>query len=211
MKTKKIKSAIIRSLAVIVAVGGILVAPAIVNAAGDAYNEGTYGSCSYNSCGITYGTSPTVAIDVTPAAGVTTCSVNNGEIQVLTDSSTGYTISMTDTDTDTNLKNGGSGSIATTSGTSASPTALTANKWGYRVDGINGFGAGPTSTNSNGAIPSVNFAAIPASSATPDIIATTTTPADPYVSTYVWYGLCANSTPPSGAYSDSITYTVVVN
>jgi hypothetical protein len=211
MMTRNVKRAAIQLFIAIFAIGGVIVAPTFVHAlAGSAYSAGTYGTCTYNACGITFGADANVNIGVTPVAGSTTCSVDRAEVQVSTDSSTGYTLSMTDTDTSTALTSSG-GSIATTSGTSAAPTALTANKWGYRVDSINGFGAGPTSAVSNSTIPTLNFAAIPSSSATPDTIATTTGPASPYISTYVWYGLCANATPPSGAYTDSVTYTVVVN
>jgi hypothetical protein len=212
MIAKNLRTFCIRLLAVVIAVGGILVVatPALVGAQ-STYGSGTYGTCTYNACGITFGSDPTVNIDVTPAAGATTCSVGSGQVQVSTDSSTGYTLSMADTDTDTALENGGTGTIASAAGTSASPVALSANKWGYRVDSINGFGAGPTSAISNASIPAVNFAAIPSSAATPDTIATSTSAASPYVSTYVWFGLCADASQPNGAYSDSVTYTVVVN
>jgi len=206
----QLKKVVLSVLVFALTIGGILVAPQFADAQ-SAYSSGSYGTCTYNSCGITLGADASVAANVTPAAGTTTCSVGKGEIQVTTQSSTGYTLTMTDSDTDTSLKNGTTGTISATSGTAASPTALTANKWGYRVDGINGFGAGPTSIVSNGAIPTLNFATIPASSAAPDIIATTTVAADPYTSTFVYFGVCANPTLPNGAYSDAVTYSVVVN
>jgi len=203
------KAFILRIVAIAAIIGGIVATPAIVDAQSP-YGAGTYGTCDYNACGITFGAQASVSVNVSPSSGATSCSVTNAEVQVATKSSTGYTLSMTNTDTNTSLMSGGN-SIPTKSGTSASPTAMTANTWGYRVDGINGFGAGPTSVVTNGTVPVLTFAAIPASSATPDIIATTTTPADPYISTYVWYGLCANASQPNGEYSDSVTYTVVVN
>lgn len=211
MKTKDVRAFCIRLLALVIAVGGIFVvaSPSFVDAQ-STYSSGTYGSCTYDECGITYGADPTVAVDVTPAAGSTTCSVGRGEVQVATQSTTGYTLSMSDSDTNTSLQSGGN-SIPSTTGTATSPIALTANKWGYRVDSINGFGAGPTNTVSNGSIPAVTFAQIPSSAGSPDTIASTSVPADPYTSTYVWFGLCANATQPNGSYSDAVTYTVVVN
>lgn len=205
-----IKLTLLHLLAVVIAVGGVIIAPSLADAQ-SSYGSGSYGTCTYNSCGITVGASPSVALDVTPTASGTSCSVASNQVQVTTDSSTGYTLSMTDSDTDTSLQNGSSGTIMSTSGTSASPSALSANKWGYRVDGVNGFGAGPTSAVSSSTIPTLNFAGIPSSSATPDTIATATTAADPAVSTNVWYGLCVNAATPNGAYADSVTYTAVVN
>ncbi|RWZ78632.1 MAG: hypothetical protein EOT05_02675 [Candidatus Microsaccharimonas sossegonensis] len=202
--------AVIAAMTILTALGSLLIPPSVVTA-NDTYGSGSYGSCTYNSCGITFSADAAVSLNVTPAAGLTQCSVASATVQVQTDSSTGYTLSMTDTDTDTTLNDGGSGSIATTSGTSASPTALTAGKWGYRVDGINGFGAGPTSAVSSGAVPSLNFAAVPASNTTPDTIASSSVAANPAVSTNVWFGLCINATQRSGNYTDSVTYTAVVN
>lgn len=207
--TQRTRTIALRVLAIAAVLGGVLITPAIVDAQSP-YSAGAYGACEYNSCGITFGAQSSISIDVTPSSGTPLCSVASAEVQVATPSTTGYTLSMTDTDTNTSLVSGGN-SVPTKSGTSASPTAMTTNTWGYRVDSINGFGAGPTSVITNGSIPALTFAAIPASSATPDIIAATTGPADPYISTYVWYGLCANTSQPNGAYSDSVTYTVVVN
>lgn len=200
----------IRLFAVVIAVGGVIIAPSLVDAQ-STYGSGTYGTCEYNSCGITVGSSPSVTLNVTPAAGSTKCSVASNEVQVTTDSSTGYTLSMGDTDTNTALSNGGAGTIASTTGTSTTPATLSANKWGYRVDGIGGFGAGPTSAVSSSTVPVLKFAGLPSSSAAPNTIATKASAADPYVSTFVWYGLCVNSATLSGAYSDSVTYTAVVN
>lgn len=210
MITQRLKTIAVPLLAIAIVIGGILIAPALADAQ-NAYSAGTYGACEYNSCGITLGADATAVIDVTPSAGSTSCSVAKADVQVLTDSSTGYTLSITDSDTDTTLKNGGSGTIAATSGTAASPSTLTTNTWGYRVNSISGFGAGPTSPLASGAIPAVTFAALPSSAGTPDTIATQATPSNPSTITSVWYGVCVNASIPNGAYSDAVTYTVVVN
>jgi len=106
---------------------------------------------------------------------------------------------------------GASGSIAAASGTAASPVTLGMNKWGYRVDSLAGFGAGPTSSQNNGSVPSVSFAGVPASNQSPTQVASTSGPANPAATTTVWYGLCADSSVPSGGYSVTVTYTAVTN
>ena len=196
-------------LATLVVVG--VCASGAQTGADSTYGAGTYGSCTYNSCGISLTSSGTVSVYITPSSG-TACTVSSDTVSVLTDSSTGYTLQITDTDT-TNALVGAAygGNIAGASGTAASPTSLTANTWGYRVDGIDGFGAGPTSTESNGGVPLVAFAGLPLSSGSPNTIASTTTPADPAATTTVWYGVCANTSLVSDTYTDSITYTALVN
>jgi hypothetical protein len=176
---------------------------------GIAYSHGSYGTCTYNTCGITLSSSGTVAINATPTSG-TVCTVQSDSVSATTGATTGYVISMTDGDTNNSLVSGGN-SVAAVSGTPASPVALSANKWGYRIDSIGGFGAGPTSSVSNGSIPSGAFSAVPLSSGTAATVRSTTSADGSTVNTPVWYGLCVNASQPSGTYSDSITYTAVVN
>ncbi len=178
-------------------------------AAGMNYSAGTYGTCQYGSCGISLTTSGSLSADVTPAAGSTKCTVNNDIVTVTTDSSTGYTVTLTDTDTTNTLV--GPTTIAASSATPASPAVLTANTWGYRVDSIAGFGAGPTSSASSGAIPSETYAGVPISSGTPGTIRTTSVADTGTVNTSVWYGVCASSSLASGSYTDNVTYTAVTN
>lgn len=173
------------------------------------YGSGTFGTCSYGSCAITLTSSGTVNINVAPSIG-TTCTVQSDAVGVTTDASTGYTLTFKDNDT-TNSMDGSSTSIPSIGGTQASPVALTANTWGYRVDGIGGFGAGPTSAGSNIAPPSGAFAAVPLSTQSADTLATSSSAADPTVTTSVWYGLCVNASVPSGTYSDSVVYTALTN
>jgi len=178
-------------------------------AAGLKYSAGTFGTCTYNACGITLSTSGSVSLDVTPASGSTKCTVSNDVVTATTAASTGYTITMTDTDTTNALA--GPASVAASTATPASPTALTANTWGYRVDGIASFGAGPTSPIASAAIPAQTFAGVPLSSGTPGLIRTTSTADSSTVNTSVWYGVCADSSPQAGAYTDDVTYTAVTN
>ena len=173
------------------------------------YSAGTYGSCQYNTCGITLTTSGAITANVTPVAGSTKCTVNNDVVTVLTNASTGYTVTLTDTDTSNTLV--GPSSIAASSATPASPAVLTANTWGYRVDSVAGFGAGPTSAVASAAIPSQTYAGVPISSGTPGTIRTTSVADTVTVNTSVWYGVCVDSTLSSGSYTDSVTYTAVIN
>lgn len=175
------------------------------------YSSGSYGTCSYNSCSISLSSSGSVAIDVTPSGASALCSVQSDSVTATTNSSTGYTVTISDGDTSTVLDGGGGKTIPAVSGTAASPTALSANKWGYRIDSIAGFGAGPTSSLSSGSVPSLTFAGLPASTGTADTVRTTSTADTGTVSTPVWYGICADSTVTAGSYTDNIVYTATVN
>lgn len=175
------------------------------------YSSGSYGTCSYNTCSIGLSSSGSVALNVTPSGASTLCTVQSDSVTATTNSSTGYTITMTDDNTATALSAGGATTIASSSGTAASPTLLTANKWGYRIDNLAGFGSGPTTSLASGSVPSGTFAGIPASNSTPDTVRTTNTTDSGTVSTPVWFGVCADATLPAGSYTDSIVYTAVVN
>lgn len=179
-------------------------------AAGIAYSSGTFGSCAYNTCGISLVSSGSISASVTPTAGSTRCTVNNDVVTVTTGASTGYTVTITNTDATSTL-NGTGSSIPASTGTPASPSVLATNTWGYRVDNIASFGAGPTSAISSAAVPAQTYAGVPLSSGTPGLIRTTNV-ADPgTVNTSVWYGVCADSSLKSGSYTDSVTYTAVIN
>lgn len=176
------------------------------------YGNGNYGACTYNNCGITLSTSGNVNLNITLVGGGPTCSDNSDSVGVNTDSSTGYTLTLIDSTTNTNMVGASHGSnIAAASGTTSSPAVLTADTWGYRVDGLSGFGSGPTSSGSNTSPLSLTFAGVQPSSGTPDTIATSSSPADPTVTTPVWYGVCADSTIPADTYSNVVTYTAVTN
>jgi hypothetical protein len=149
----------------------------------------------------------TVSVNVTPT-GSGAQTVASDTVTVSTNDSLGYTLQIADSDTTTNLVSGGN-NLAASSGTQAAPVAQTVNTWGYRVDGLGGFGAGPTSSQSSTAIGAVKFAGIP-SSASPNTIKTTATTASNDTTT-VWYAVAANTSQPTGTYSDTVTYTVTAN
>jgi len=194
-------------IGIIVAIA--LLVPVTAMAADGQYGEGTYGTCTYNTCGITLTSSGTVALDIIPGAS-TSCTTQKDSVVVTTDASTGYTLSMNNAATTSSLLNGGS-AITTVSGTPASPVALTANTWGYRIDGASSFGTGPTVASSNVGTSAITFAAIPTSAQAAAPLAATSVAAGSGETTSVWYSACANTTLPAGAYSSTITYTAVVN
>lgn len=175
------------------------------------YSSGSYGTCTYDNCSISLSTSGSVSIDVTPVTSSITCTVSKDNVTATTDSSTGYTITLQDSDTSTTLAGPSASSIAPIGATPSQPAALTANTWGYRIDGIDGFGSGPTSTTSNSPVPNVTFASVPSSNTAAATVRSTTSTDSNSVTTPVWYGLCANTNVQSGSYTDSVTYTALVN
>lgn len=173
------------------------------------YGAGSYGTCQYSTCGITLTSSGTVNLGVIPTAdGVYTTASDS--VSVSTSNSTGYTLSLRDSDTNTSLVNGANVMTAS-GGTSALPLALELNTWGYRVDGLAAFGAGPTSAQNNASASSYTFAGAPASNQTSHTLKTAASAADPPQVTTVWYGVRVDATKPSGTYSGQVTYTAVTN
>ena len=187
----------------------VVIAIPTVPALAVTYGDGTYGSCQYNACSITITSDGTVSVNVVPTSSGA-CTIQNDTVSVLTDDSGGYLLQVANSSTNTGLLNG-SHTITSSSASQSSPSALVANTWGYRVDGVGGFGAGPTSAQSNTSLNSTLFAQVPPSNGTPDTIANTSVPADPAVDTSVWYSVCADTSVSSGTYSTQVTYTAVAN
>lgn len=173
------------------------------------YGSGSFGNCDYGACTITLTSGGTTNVNVVPTTAGK-CTVQSDTPSVLTNNSAGYSLTMT-TSTTNNAMTGPSGNISASSGTSGSPVALAMNTWGYRVDGVAGFGAGPTSSQSSGSVPGGSFAGVPASNQAGTIVASSSSAANPAVSTTVWYGVCANSAVAAGTYSVTVTYTAVTN
>jgi hypothetical protein len=149
----------------------------------------------------------TVTLNATPTgSGVQT--IASDTVTVSTNDSAGYTLKLGETGAGGTLVTGGN-SIAASSGSQTTPVAEAANTWGYRVDGVGGFGAGPTIAASNQAIAATKFALIPATGS-PDTLVTTSATAS-NAATTVWYGVAVNTTTPSGTYTNSVTYTATAN
>jgi hypothetical protein len=153
-------------------------------------------------------TNGTVNVNVVPTgAGAQT--IASDTVTVSTNDSGGYTLQLAETAGSSNLVSG-SNTIPTSSGSQATPAVMAVNTWGYRVDSLGGFGTGPTSPQSNAAISgTIKFAAVPAT-ASPNTLKTTSGTATNDTTT-VWYGVAANTTQPSGTYTNSVTYTATAN
>jgi hypothetical protein len=203
---RSLRTAIIIAIA---ALGSLLV---VGSSQANPYSSGQYGSCQYGNCSITLTTGGSVSLPVTPAGGSTVCTDQSDSVGVQTNSTTGFTLTLGDGDTNTNLVGVSyGGTVAASSGTIASPTVLTAGKWGYRVDGLSGMGSGPTSAGTNTAPLSLTFAGVLSSSSSPTTIATTSVAANPTVTTLVWYGVCVGAAQVADNYADIVSYTAVTN
>ncbi|MDB5160386.1 MAG: exported protein of unknown function [Candidatus Saccharibacteria bacterium] len=151
--------------------------------------------------------SGTVNLDSTPTpTGVQT--IASDTITVSTNDAAGYTLKLNETSAASALVSGGN-SIPATAGTFGTPIAEVANTWGYRVDSLGTFGAGPTTGAANAAIGAIKFAAVPAT-ASPQTLKTTATTATNDTTT-VWYGVAVSTATPSGTYTNSVTYTALAN
>ena len=164
-------------------------------------------SSNINSVISLLSTSGTVNVNVTPSAsGAQT--IASDTVTVSSSDSNGYTLQLALSGASSNLTSGGN-TLPATSGTQTTPIAQLANTWGYRVDSIGGFGAGPTSAQTSVALTSSKFAAVPAT-ASPNTIKTTATTASNDTTT-VWYSVAANTAQPSGTYTGTVTYTATAN
>jgi hypothetical protein len=153
-------------------------------------------------------TNGTVTVNMVPTAGGVQ-TIASDTATVSTNDAAGYTLQLAETSASSTMTSGAN-TIAASGGTQAVPLAMAVNTWGYRVDSLGGFGAGPTSAQSSVAISgSIKFAAIPAT-ASPNTLKTTATTASSDTTT-VWYGITANTSQPSGTYTNSVTYTAVAN
>jgi hypothetical protein len=192
-------------ITLLLSISGIFALPFLAYAATD--SDSTVVNSSLGST-ISMSTDGTVNVNLTPTASGSMSS-DSDTVLVSTNNTSGYALTLSDANTDTNLING-SNSIAADSGTQASPSnTLTNNRWGYRVDGVGGFGAGPTSAESNVANSSYKWAGVP-SSASPNTLKTTSSTATDD-STTVWFGVKADTSNPNGTYTDTVTYTATTN
>ena len=153
-------------------------------------------------------TNGTVNVNVVPT-GSGAQTVSSDTATVSTNDSSGYTLQLAETGAGSTLVSG-SNTIPASSGTQTTPVAMATNTWGYRVDGVGGFGSGPTSSQSSTAISgSIKFAAVPATGS-PNTLKTTSGVASSDT-TLVWYGVAADTSQASGTYTNSVTYTATAN
>lgn len=152
-------------------------------------------------------TSGTVNVDVAPSgAGAQT--IASDTVTVSTNNVAGYNLKLAESTGSSDLVSG-SDIIPASSGTQASPVVAAVNTWGYRVDGVGGFGAGPTSSASNQPVGSLTFAAVPATGS-PNTLKSTSSPTTNDVTT-VWYQVTADTSTPPGTYTNTVLYTAVTN
>lgn len=169
------------------------------------YGEGRYGECKYGvSCTISMTTFGTVDLPLNLASGAK-YTIDKDEVAVTTDSPSGYSLTVSSTSATDNDMISGSNTLPSTAATSASPTTLPLKNWGYRVDGILGFGAGPTTTVTNASSSSLTFAGMPLSGS-PQLIKSTSSPASSDITEF-WYGVHADITQTAGIYTSTVIYT----
>lgn len=152
-------------------------------------------------------TSGTVTLNITPDANGQSSSASD-TVSVSTNNSGGYTLTLADSDATTTLANGAN-TLAAHAGTQDTPTTLANNTWGYRSDSVGGFGAGPTSTQTNVDTLSLTWAGVPATGS-PNTLKTTATTASNDTTT-VWFGAKADTTKPNGTYTGTVLYTATTN
>ena len=153
-------------------------------------------------------TNGTVNVNVVPT-GSGAQTISSDTVTVSTSDTNGYTLQLAETGAGSTLVSG-SDTIPASSGTQGTPIAMAVNSWGYRVDGVGGFGAGTTSSQSSAAVSgTIKFAAVPATGS-PNTIKTTSGTATNDAST-VWYAVAANTSQPAGTYTNSVTYTATAN
>jgi hypothetical protein len=150
----------------------------------------------------------TVTLNVLPTgAGAQT--IGSDTVTVSTNDILGYTLTLASSSASTPLTSGGN-TIPGSSGTQASPTVQSANTWGYCVPSIGGFSTFcPSGTASSQAIGSNKFAGVPASGSANTIATTATTASG--ATTTVWYAVAADTTTPTGTYTNTVTYTATAN
>lgn len=151
---------------------------------------------------ITVNSSGPVAISTAPTS-VAVASSAKDTVSVSTNNESGYTLTLETNTADRNLNNA-SESITPSSGTLNSPAPLADNTWGYRVDAAGGF-TGTTVAETNVTSSAHDWAGVP-ESGNGDTIKTTTTTAS-NDETDVWYAMSADSSMPSGTYSNTVVYT----
>lgn len=189
---------------VAVSIGFVAISPAIVSAVS------TTASTTVNAnvaTAISMSTSGTVALAVTPVSSGSSTSASD-TVSVSTNDSLGYNLTLSTSSATTTLANGAN-TIAASAGTYAAPATLANNTWGYRVDNVGTFGAGPTAAQTNVATLSGTWAAVPASGSAQQIKSTSAIASND--ATTVWYGVKTDMSKPSGTYTNNITYTATGN
>lgn len=179
---------------------GLLVVPAAAFAATD--SDTTTVTVAVGST-ISVASSGTVNVSVTPT-GVGSMSSKKDTVEVSTNNSAGYTLTIADSDSNTDLVDGAN-TISAHSGTLAVPTSLAKDSWGYHVDSAGGFDTGATEETNQTGGGAYKYAGVPASGS-PDTIKSTSAVAS-QEQTFVFFGANVSTAKPNGNYADTVTYT----
>jgi hypothetical protein len=178
------------------------------SAVADTQSTNTTVNLTVNPVIISYSSGPTVTLGAITPDATGKQSTASDTVTADTNDTAGYTVTLKENHaTITDMVSGGN-SIPTSAGSPASPITLANNTWGWRVDSLSGFGAGPGGVLSNAAPSALTYAAIPANGS-PFTIKTTS--ATGSASTTVWYSARVSSSQPIGAYATTVTYTITTN
>lgn len=150
---------------------------------------------------------PTVTLGAITPDNTGKQSIASDTVTANTNDTAGLTITMASNSAATTMVSGAN-TIAAIGGTPAAPIALTNGTWGWRIDSLATFGAGPTTLISNAAPNAGTFAAIPATGSPYTIKATAATGS---TTNTVWYSSRVNNVQPIGAYVATVTYTITTN
>lgn len=190
---KQIKNNNLVKIAVVAVAGAVALAP--IGASAITANS-TISSAVAPVISMT--TSGTVNLNVTPTS--TGAQVTGTDsVNVTTNNSAGYKLSLNDSDATTALTNANADTIAASTAVPATPAALSVNTWGWRVDGVAGFGV--AGTDSWAGVTATAF----------DIKTTAVETAGTGEATSVQYAVKVDLSKPSGTYTDTVTYTAITN
>ncbi|MDB5178411.1 MAG: hypothetical protein JWN01_354 [Patescibacteria group bacterium] len=183
-----------------------LTMPFMANA--DTQTSNTSIGLTVNPVIISYSSGPTVTLGTITPDATGRQSTASDTVTADTNDTAGYTVTLKETSATVTDMVSGSNLITASTGTPGSPVTLTNGKWGWRVDSLAGFGAGPGAVISSAVPSALTYAGIPAN-ATPYTIKTTS--ATGSNSATVWYSARVNNTQPIGTYSTTVTYTITTN
>ncbi len=192
-----------RRVSVVLATLGMIMVPLAAHAATDT-DTTTINAVIGSTISMT--TSGTVNLNVTPVSGGAQTSAAD-TVTVATNNSTGYALTLANSDTTLTLVSGAN-TIAAHAGTQAASSVLANNTWGYHVDSVGDMGTGGAA-QSNVTTSAIKYAGVPSSAAPNTLKSTSTVTAGDVTSVY--YGVKADTTKPSGTYTDTVTYTATTN
>lgn len=176
-------------------------------AVADTQTTNTAVNLSVNPVISSWASGPTVTLGAITPDSTGKQSIASDTVTANTNDTAGLTITMASSSALTTMV-AGANSITAIGGTPAAPIALTNGTWGWRIDSLATFGAGPTSVISNAAPNSGTFAAMPGT-ASPYTIKTTA--ATGLSTNTVWFSSRVNNAQPIGAYTATVTYTITTN